>query len=107
MATDSGVDVELRVADVPFIAGARQLAEQGFTPGGSRRNLDWASGQLDAGSTDETTVLMLADAQTSGGLLFGAEPDAAELAVADLRASGHEAALVGRLEQGTGRLRLR
>ncbi len=50
---------------------------------------------------------MLADAQTSGGLLFGADPDAAEQAVADLRASGHEAALVGRLEQGTGRLRLR
>ncbi len=45
---------------------------------------------------------MLADARISGGLLIGAEPDAAELAVADLRGSGQEAALVGRLEQGTG-----
>jgi selenide,water dikinase len=75
--------------------------------GGLASQLDWASGQLDAGSTDETTVLMLADAQTSGGLLFGADPDAAEQAVADLRASGQEAALVGRLGQGTGRLHLR
>jgi selenide,water dikinase len=107
MATESGVDVDLRVDDVPLLPGARELAEQGFVPGGSGRNLEWARGQLDVGSTEETLVRLLADAQTSGGLLFGAEPAAAEQAVSELRGSGHEAAVIGTLTGGTGRLRLR
>jgi len=51
-------------------------------------------------------VLLLADAQTSGGLLFGADPAAAVRAVEDLRASGHDAALVGTLTEGSGTIRL-
>lgn len=107
MAIESGVDVDLRVADVPLIPGARELAEAGFVPGGSRRNLDWARERLDVGSTDELSVLLLADAQTSGGLLFGADPEAAERAASELRASGHEAVVVGALTEGTGTVRLR
>ncbi len=107
MAVESGVDVDLRVADVPLIPGARELAEQGFVPGGSRRNLEWVRERLDVGTVDETAVLLLADAQTSGGLLFGADPAAAEKAVAELRASGHDAAVVGSLVDGTGTIRLR
>jgi len=107
MAIESGVDVDLHVTDIPLIPGARALAEAGFVPGGSRRNLDWARERLDVGSTDELSVLLLADAQTSGGLLFGADGEAAERAVSDLRASGHEAAVVGTLTEGTGTVRLR
>jgi len=107
MASESGVDVVLRVGDVPLLPGARDLAEQGFVPGGSGRNLDWARPQLDADSVDDVLVRLLADAQTSGGLLFGADPDAAEQAVVDLRRSGHEAAVVGTLSAGSGMLRLR
>jgi selenide,water dikinase len=40
-------------------------------PGGSRRNRDWVQPHLDGG--DELDVLLLADAQTSGGLLLGGE----------------------------------
>nr|MBA2529223.1 selenide, water dikinase SelD [Euzebyales bacterium] len=47
------------------------------------------------------------DAQTSGGLLFGASPEAAAAAVGQLRASGHDAAVVGRTTAGSGRLRVR
>jgi len=107
MAIESGVDVDLRVTDIKLLPGARALAEAGFVPGGSRRNLDWARERLDVGSTDEVSVLLLADAQTSGGLLFGADTEAAERAVSDLRASGHEAAVVGTLTEGTGTVRLR
>jgi selenide,water dikinase len=107
MASESGVDVVLRVGDVPLLPGARDLAEQGFVPGGSGRNLEWARPQLDADSVDDVLVRLLADAQTSGGLLFGADPDAAEQAVVDLRRSGHEAAVVGTVSEGTGLLRLR
>jgi selenide,water dikinase len=50
---------------------------------------------------------VLADAQTSGGLLFGAELDAAEAAAGALRATGHAAAVVGSATAGTGMIRLR
>jgi selenide, water dikinase len=103
MAEASGVDAELDVSAIPILDGVRELAVQGLVPGGSYRNLAWAGERLDAGGVDEQTAVLLADAQTSGGLLFGAEPARAEEAVATLRASGHDAAVVGRVYTGSGR----
>jgi len=107
MARESGVDVEIAVPDVPLLPGARKLAEDGFLPGGSRRNLEWVRDQLDTGDTEEILVALLADAQTSGGLLFGADPAAAQEAVTALRADGHEAAVIGTVTAGNGIMRLR
>ena len=104
MAAASGVDAEIDVAAVPFPAGVRELAAAGVVPGGTRRNLDWVSAVLDDGGYGEVDRLLLADAQTSGGLLFGAAPDRAAAAVAEL---GAPAAVVGRVRAGTGRIRLR
>ena len=42
-------------------------------PGGSRRNLDWVRPQSDFGRVREENLLLLADAQTSGGLLVAGE----------------------------------
>jgi selenide,water dikinase len=92
---------------VPLLPGVRALAESGIVPGGSRRNLDWVSPRLDVGSHDPVTVLLLADAQTSGGLVFGVAPERADDAVADLRAGGHDAAVIGATVSGSGRLLLR
>jgi selenide,water dikinase len=102
MAEASGVDVDLAAASVPVLDGVRALAQQGLVPGGSRRNLAWAAERLDSGGVDDLTVLLLADAQTSGGLLFGADPDRAADAVTALRATGHDAALIGRARAGDG-----
>jgi selenide, water dikinase len=104
MAAASGVDAEIDVAAVPIPAGIRALAEAGIVPGGSVRNRDWVLPMVDAGGYGELDVLLLADAQTSGGLLFGAAPDAAAAAVARL---GPPAAVIGRVRTGTGRIRLR
>lgn len=106
MVEESGVDAVIDVAAVPVLPGAEELARAGVVPGGTRRNLDWARPRLDAGGHEEVTLVLLADAQTSGGLVFGAEPGAATAAVARLAATGHQAAVVGRAEAGTGRLRL-
>jgi selenide, water dikinase len=77
-------------------------------PGGTRRNRDWVAEVLDvAPGVDETDVVLLADAQTSGGLLFGAEPERAAAAVAGLRGQGVEAVVIGRTVRGPGRIRLR
>ena len=106
MTESSGVDAVIDPAAVPLLPGARALAEAGHVPGGTRRNLEWAQEALDAGDTDRTTLLLLADAQTSGGLVFGAEPPRADAAVARLLAGGHGAAIIGRAVSGTGRIRL-
>ncbi len=104
MAAASGVDAEVDVAAVPVPAGIRALVEAGVVPGGTRRNRDWVAPLLDAGGYGEVDVLLLADAQTSGGLLFGAAPDRAAAAVVEL---GPPAAVIGRVRAGTGRIVLR
>jgi selenide,water dikinase len=99
MAAASGVDVRINAGAIPFLPGVADLADKGLIPGGTRRNLAWVTEQLDAPGMSERDMLMLADAQTSGGLLFGVPSDAGAVADA-LRAGGHEAAVIGRV---TGR----
>jgi selenide,water dikinase len=107
MAAGSQVDVELVASAVPVFPGVADLVAAGFVPGGTRRNLAWVAERLDAAGVDESTLLVLADAQTSGGLLFGAEPAAADAAVVALVASGHAAAVIGTAGAGDGQIRVR
>ncbi len=108
MAQESGVDLEIAVADTPILEGARELASQGFVPGGTARNLDWVAPHLDARDVSELAVTLLADPQTSGGLLLGmVSTDAALAAVTELRLAGHDAAVIGQATHGSGRIRLR
>jgi len=104
MVEASGVDAELDVDAVPLLPGVRALAESGVLPGGTRRNRDWVADRVRPGARSELEVLLLADAQTSGGLLFGAAPDAAARAVREL---GAPAAVIGRVRAGTGQITLR
>jgi len=72
LARASGVTAVVDAAAVPYLEGARSSLSAGFVPGGSRRNLDWVRPHLSAGVDDDELVL-LADAQTSGGLLLAGE----------------------------------
>lgn len=72
LARASGVTAVLDAAAVPYLDGARAALAAGHVPGGSRRNLDWVRPFLDTG-VDESELLLLADAQTSGGLLVAGE----------------------------------
>ena len=109
MCVESGVDVVLDVEAIPVLDGVRELLADGVVPGGSQRNLADVADRLDQGSHDDDTALLLADAQTSGGLLFGAADEgAAVAAVASLTASGHTAAAIGRVTAaGAGRITIR
>jgi selenide,water dikinase len=73
LARASGVTAVVDTAAIPYLAGARAAVAEGFVSGGSRRNLDWVRDDLDAGRFDEDELLLLADAQTSGGLLVAGE----------------------------------
>lgn len=72
MMRASGVSAVLDPAAVPYLDGARSALAAGFVSGGSRRNLEWVTPWL-SGTADEDELLLLADAQTSGGLLIAGE----------------------------------
>lgn len=72
LARASDVTAVVDAAAVPYLEGARSSLADGFVPGGSRRNLDWVRPHLDA-SVDLDELILLADAQTSGGLLVAGE----------------------------------
>ena len=73
MARASGVTAVVEAAAVPYLAGAREALAEGFVSGGTRRNLDWVRPHTDLSAVPEEEALLLADAQTSGGLLLGGE----------------------------------
>jgi selenide,water dikinase len=72
LARASRVSAVLDAAAVPYLDGARQALAEGYVSGGTRRNLDWVRPHLVA-SVGEDELLLLADAQTSGGLLLAGE----------------------------------
>ncbi len=74
LARASGVTAVVDAAAVPYLAGARESLAEGVVPGGSRRNLEWVRPDLSAAAgIDESELVLLADAQTSGGLLLAGE----------------------------------
>ena len=72
MMRASGTTAVIDAAGVPYVEGARESLAEGYVPGGSRRNLEWVRPQLDT-TASEDELLLLADAQTSGGLLVVGE----------------------------------
>ena len=98
----SRVGAVLGVANLPVLANARELAARGVVPGGTKRNreavaVDWEE------TIEEADRWLLADAQTSGGLLFAVPPDQAQAALAALEKAGTPAArIVGRLTDEPG-----
>jgi selenide,water dikinase len=109
MASASGVDAELNGADVPVVKGVRELAAADAIPGGTVDNLDHVSRYIDWGEgVSRVQKLILADAQTSGGLLIAVSPDLAEPLLEGLGERGVEGSrIIGRfVEEGAGRIRV-
>jgi selenide,water dikinase len=74
MCRASGVGAVIDRTAVPLVEGARAALRDGFVSGGTRRNLDWVRPHLRAAAgVTEDDLLLLADAQTSGGLLVVGE----------------------------------
>lgn len=92
MMRASGVAAEIDAASVPYIDGAREAARDGYVSGGTRRNLDWVAPHIKS-EVDENELLLLADAQTSGGLLVIGEVPGAPI--------------IGRTVAGEPRIRVR
>ncbi len=97
IARASGITLEFSAAQLPVLPGVRPLIDMGCIPGAAFRNQKYVEA-VTSFATDLSYVdrMLTLDPQTSGGLLFLVDPDAAEAVIADLHASGYQmAAAVG------------
>lgn len=97
MLRASGVSAQIEAAAVPLLPGARQLAVDNVVPGGTLRNLEAASRFTRFGDADESTRLLLADAQTSGGLLIAVDGPLAKALLQALEDEGETGVVIGRI----------
>ena len=102
----SGVGVELSASRIPILAQAVELAAQGVAPGGSRANLETVGPDYTfSAEISDDLKLLLADAQTSGGLLVSVDPTKTAAVVQALKAAGTPiSAVIGRITDGTRRI---
>ncbi len=104
MTRASGVSATVSLDSIPFIEGAVRLAEEGVAPGGTHRNLESLEGDVawDEGITDVQKIL-LADAQTSGGLLIAAAEGSIPALLDALEERGVETrAVIGEISAADG-----
>lgn len=79
------------------------MAEQGLVPGGSYRNLEYYKKDLIVNTEDselQEQLVLLADAQTSGGLLISISPARLEQLLAELHKEGSQGYVVGEVTSG-------
>ena len=102
MARGSQLRLVVRIDDVPLLSQAAVLAKQGFVTGASHRN--WSSYGNDVEIPPEMPEWrrhILADPQTSGGLLVAVAPERAESILCTIRDAGFPfACIIGRTEEG-------
>jgi len=99
MCRASKVSAELQFDKINFLEGVEKLAQENIIPGGTRRNLEYAAGFTEFSTTlSNNQQLMVADAQTSGGLLISFNPDDAHDFLNEFnRTSRIKAFIVGRI----------
>ena len=75
MLKASRMDAEIYAEKVPLLSRVLELSGAGIIPGGTRSNLDFVEPDMDwKAALSPAYKAVLADAQTSGGLLFAAPP---------------------------------
>lgn len=102
----SGLSAELQFNLIPVLSEALPLVKQGYGPGAIDRNLASYGHEVDfAAHLENWQRRVLADAQTSGGLLVSAAPEAANEVLSCFRRAGFEnAAVIGNMKQGSPRV---
>ena len=86
MAEGSNLSAHIRMDAVPVINSVPEYIRLGAVPGGTNRN--WQSYGQKVSEIDEQDRLILADPQTSGGLLIAVRPEAVEIVKAALQEAG-------------------
>ena len=96
MAVGSGATIRLESGALPLLPGALELAEMGIIPSGAYRNMDYVKPRLHVEPTAlQARVDLIADPQTSGGLLIALPRPQAEELVERLRPTAPVSFIVG------------
>ncbi|MBN2907693.1 MAG: selenide, water dikinase SelD [Rhodobacteraceae bacterium] len=103
MLRASGVGADLRVADLPLMAGALRLAQGGIRSTLFAQNAAVAK-QMEGVDIADAGTALLFDPQTAGGLLAAVPGTAADALLTDL---GEGAARIGTITAGPPRITLR
>lgn len=99
MADASGVRLVIHSQDVPALPGAMDLLDLGGIPGACFRNLSQvAAGVAFASNVVYERKMLLADAQTSGGLLISCPECEVKTLLGELTETAPGAAVIGRVE---------
>ena len=106
MTLGSKVDARITLSSVPIIPEARDLAGMDVVPGGTLNNLAYVESHIVFDDKiDRVSRLLLADAQTSGGLLISLPGDQAEKLLNELTGKEIEAAIIGEMTgKGSGKI---
>ena len=103
----SGCGAVVDVASLPLLTQARSLLDAGCVTGASARNWAGYGHEVDLPHRLAAWQPLLADPQTSGGLLVACAPEVADGVLARFHADGHaQAAIIGRAQTGSARLAL-
>ncbi len=102
LAKASRVCLRLHSAQVPLITGALEYAGMGLVPAGSWNNQNFCAKSMNvAGNVAPELLNVLADAQTSGGLLLAVPEDRVEALLAHVRAlDAPRAVVIGEVLDG-------
>ncbi len=104
---ESGASARLDAASVPLLGGVLDLAAAGVVPSGTRSNHQFVDPWTEWGGLPQSEQLILADAQTSGGLLIAVAEDRAESLAGELERRRVPAWRIGRTRAGdAGRIRV-
>ncbi len=99
MCEASNISAKIDYHALPFLPTIKKLAEQGVVPGGTKRNLKFVKDKVQFGEQlTDIDKLLLADAQTSGGLLISLSAEKAEKYITKFNElSDIKAAIVGKI----------
>ncbi|HYP64426.1 MAG TPA: selenide, water dikinase SelD [Acidocella sp.] len=102
----SKLAARISFGDLPLLPFIADLARIPYRTGAAVRNWGSYGEEVElAPGLEEWQRDIMADPQTSGGLLVAVAPEGAEAALAQLRAAGFaQAAMIGRLEEGGSRI---
>lgn len=103
MVRDASVDFEIRLAEVPVLDRARELIASGMAPEGAYNNMRFLKDRVSGEGVTEEDLLLLADPQTSGGLLLSLP---GEGALSRFREAGVRSWVIGGVIKGDGSIRI-
>jgi selenide,water dikinase len=103
MLRDSGLDFVIELPKVPIMDRVNEMIDSGMAPGGAYSNLSYVAPKVDFGpAVTEEQKLVLADPQTSGGLLISVM----ESGVRFFAEAGIFYKIIGSVVKGTGRVKV-